>query len=131
MDIDGQRRFHHRKENVGYRLSFSIYHSIKESIYLIAENDKLARYDFHTKKLKFVDIPYPHDKINNVTTIGKDMLALGTDNGLILYSILQNSFQQIDIRTATQTSNFVESVYQDRQGEIWTFQKILVSSVLI
>lgn len=51
------------------------------------------------------------------------MLALGTDNGLILYSIPQNSFQQIDIRTATQTSNFVESVYQDCQGEIWIFSK--------
>ena len=102
---------------------FQFITQIKESIYLIAENDKLARYDFHTKKLKFVDIPCPHDKINNVTTIGKDMLALGTDNGLILYSISQNSFQQIDIRTATQTSNFVESVYQDCQGEIWIFSK--------
>ena len=38
---------------------------IKETIYLIAENDKLARYDFHTKKLKFVDIPYPHHKIRS------------------------------------------------------------------
>ena len=104
------------KKTLDTDFPFQFITQIKESIYLIAENDKLARYDFHTKKLKFVDIPYPHDKINNVTTIGKDMLALGTDNGLILYSIPQNSFQQIDIRTATQTSNFVESVYQDRQG---------------
>ena len=111
------------KKTLDTDFPFQFITQIKESIYLIAENDKLARYDFHTKKLKFVDIPYPHDKINNVTTIGKDMLALGTDNGLILYSILQNSFQQIDIRTATQTSNFVESVYQDRQGEIWIFSK--------
>jgi len=102
---------------------FQFITQIKETIYLIAENDKLAKYDFHTKKLKFVDIPYPHDKINNVTTIGKDMLALGTDNGLILYSIPKNSFQQIDIRTATQASNYVESVYQDRQGDIWIFSK--------
>ena len=111
------------KKTLDTDFPFQFITQIKESIYLIAENDKLARYDFHTKKLKFVDIPYPHDKINNVTTIGKDMLALGTDNGLILYSIPQNSFQQIDIRTATQTSNFVESVYQDRQGEIWIFSK--------
>lgn len=111
------------KKTLDTDFPFQFITQIKESIYLIAENDKLARYDFHTKKLKFVDIPYPHDKINNVTTIGKDMLALGTDNGLILYSIPQNSFQQIDIRTATQTSNFVESVYQDCQGEIWIFSK--------
>lgn len=50
------------------------------------------------------------------------MLALGTDNGVILYSILKNSFQQIDIRTATQTSNDVESVYQDHLGDIWIFK---------
>ena len=111
------------KKTLDTDFPFQFITQIKESIYLIAENDKLAKYDFHTKKLKFVDIPYPHDKINNVTTIGKDMLALGTDNGLILYSIPQNSFQQIDIRTATQTSNFVESVYQDCQGEIWIFSK--------
>lgn len=111
------------KKTLDTDFPFQFITQIKESIYLIAENDKLARYDFHTKKLKFVDIPYPHDKINNVTTIGKDMLALGTDNGLILYSIPQNSFQQIDIRTATQTSNFVESVYHDCQGEIWIFSK--------
>lgn len=111
------------KKTLDTDFPFQFITQIKETIYLIAENDKLAKYDFHTKKLKFVDIPYPHDKINNVTTIGKDMLALGTDNGLILYSIPKNSFQQIDIRTATQASNYVESVYQDRQGDIWIFSK--------
>jgi len=111
------------KKTLDTDFPFQFITQIKETIFLIAENDKLAKYDFHTKKLKFVDIPYPHDKINNVTTIGKDMLALGTDNGLILYSIPKNSFQQIDIRTATQASNYVESVYQDRQGDIWIFSK--------
>lgn len=111
------------KKTLDTDFPFQFITQIKETIFLIAENDKLAKYDFHTKKLKFVDIPYPHDKINNVTTIGKDMLALGTDNGLILYSIPKNSFQQIDIRTATQASNYVESVYQDRQEDIWIFSK--------
>lgn len=58
------------------------------------------------------------------------MLALGTDNGVILYSIPKNSFQQIDIRTATQTSNDVESVYQDHLGDIWIFQKIRALFIL-
>lgn len=96
---------------------------IKENIYLIAEKDKLAKYDFHTKKLKFINIPYPHERINNVSIIGKDTLALGTDNGLLLFSTQKNTFQQIDIRTATQLSNYVESVYQDRQGDIWAFSQ--------
>lgn len=111
------------KKTLDTDFPFQFITQIKETIYLIAENDKLARYDFHTKKLKFVDIPYPHDKINNVTAIGKDMLALGTNNGLILYSTQKNSFQQIDIRTATQPSNYVETVYQDYLGDIWIFSK--------
>lgn len=111
------------KKTLDTDFPFQFITQIKETIYLIAENDKLARYDFRTKKLKFVDIPYPHDKINNVTTIGKDMLALGTNNGLILYSTQKNSFQQIDICTATQASNYVETVYQDCLGDIWIFSK--------
>lgn len=40
---------------------FQFISQIKETVYLIAEQDKLASYDFQTKKLKFIDIPYPHD----------------------------------------------------------------------
>lgn len=100
---------------------FQFITQIKETVYLIAEQDKLAKYDFRNKKLKFIDIPYPHSKIHNIIPIGGDTLSLATDNGLILYSTQKNSFQQIDIRTATQTSNYVESAYQDRQGDIWVF----------
>lgn len=111
------------KKTLDTDFPFQFITQIKETIYLIAENDKLAKYDFHTKKLKFVDIPYPHGKINNVTALGKEMLALGTDNGLILYSTREDSFRQIDIRTATQFSNYVETVYQDHFGELWIFSK--------
>lgn len=52
------------KKTLDTDFPFQFITQIKETIYLIAENDKLARYDFHTKKLKFVDIPYPHHKIN-------------------------------------------------------------------
>ncbi|WP_073347671.1 hybrid sensor histidine kinase/response regulator transcription factor [Bacteroides congonensis] len=111
------------KKTLDTDFPFQFITQIKETIYLIAENDKLAKYDFQTKKLKFVDIPYPHGKINNVTALGKEMLALGTDNGLILYSTREDSFRQIDIRTATQFSNYVETVYQDHLGELWIFSK--------
>lgn len=96
---------------------------IKEHIYLVAEKGKLARYNFQTKKLKFINIPYPHNKINNITVLGTDTLALGTDNGLMLYFTHLNSFRQVDIRTARQPSKYVEQVYQDRQGNIWVFPR--------
>lgn len=93
----------------------------KEHIYLAAEHGKLAKYDFKTCKLKFIDIPYSYRNIDNLTIIGKDTLALATDNGLILHTLSNNKFQQINIQTPTQPSNYVESVYQDRSGNIWAF----------
>lgn len=96
---------------------------IKDNIYLVAEKGKLAQYNFHTKKLKFINIPYPHNRINNITTLGTDTLALGTDNGLLLFYTHDNTFRQVDIRTAGQPSNYVEQVYQDQQGSIWIFPR--------
>ena len=93
----------------------------KENIYLAAEHGKLAGYDFKTRQLKFIDVPYPYRNIANLTIIGKDTLALATDNGLILYTPGNNKFRQINIQTPTQHSNYVESVYQDRHGDIWVF----------
>ena len=96
---------------------------IKENIYLIADKGKLAQYNFQTQKLKFINIPCSHNRITNVTAIGTETLALGTDNGLILYSTPDNTFRQIDIRTSTQPSNYVEQVYQDKQQNIWVFSQ--------
>lgn len=90
-------------------------------IYLVSEQGKLGKYDFRTQKLKFIDIPHMQGKIGNVTLIDKNNLALGTDNGLILYSIPNKSFQHLDIRSATQPSNYVESVYRDTYNNLWIF----------
>ena len=96
---------------------------IKENIYLVADKGKLAQYNFRTKKLKFINIPCPHNRINTIAALGTDTLALGTDNGLILFSAHDNMFRQIDIRTSTQPSNYVEQIYQDRQKDVWVFPR--------
>lgn len=109
------------KKTLDTDFPFQFITQLGTTIYLLAERDKLASYDFQTKKMKFTDIPYPHTKINTIIPTGKDMLAIGTDNGLILFSTSQRTFRQIDIRTATQPSNDVESIYQDREGDMWIF----------
>lgn len=123
MDIDQQRRHHCWKQRVDTDFPFQYITQIKENIYLIADKGKLAQYNFQTQKLKFINIPCPHNRITNVTVIGTETLALGTDNGLILYSTPDNTFRQIDIRTSTQPSNYVEQVYQDKQQNIWVFSQ--------
>lgn len=109
------------KKTLDTDFPFQFIIEVNEVIYLISEQGTLAKYDFRTGKLKFIDIPYPQERINNVTTLRGSELALGTANGLILFSTLKNRFQQIDIRTPTQPSNYVESVYQDLQGDLWIF----------
>jgi len=102
---------------------FKYIHEHKSEIYLVSTSDKLAVYVPETKNFRFVEIPYPVSFIHSIRTLKKDLLALTTDNGLVLYSPEENTFRQIDIRTPTQTSNYVLSVYEDREGEWWMFSK--------
>ena len=99
---------------------------IKETngiIFLVSQTDKLASYNLKTKKLKFIEIPYPVSIIYEVKLLNQDILSLATDNGLVLYKIKEKEFQVVDIRTATQPSNVVQAVYQDKQNELWIFPK--------
>lgn len=97
---------------------------IKEAdgiIYLVSQSDKLASYNFKTRQFKFIEIPYHVSMINEVKKFDSNTLLLATDNGLIIYKIKEKEFQLIDIRTSTQPSNVVQSVYQDHYKELWIF----------
>ncbi|MCD7789125.1 MAG: hybrid sensor histidine kinase/response regulator, partial [Bacteroides thetaiotaomicron] len=59
--------------------------------------------------------------INEVKKFDSNTLLLATDNGLIIYKIKEKEFQLTDIRTSTQPSNVVQSVYQDHYKELWIF----------
>lgn len=86
MGTDRQRHHYRREKDIDTDFPFRHIIQWKENIYLAAEHGKLAGYDFKTRQLKFIDVPYPYRNIANLTIIGKDTLALATDNGLILYT---------------------------------------------
>ena len=99
---------------------------IKEAdgtIYLISQADKMASYNLKTQKFKFIEIPYSISYIYEVKQLDRNILSFATENGLLLYRTKENEFELIDIRTATQPSNIVQSVYQDRHKELWVFPK--------
>ena len=99
---------------------------IKEAdgiIYLVSQSDKLASYNFKSRQFKFIEIPYHVSMINEVKKFDSNTLLLATDNGLIIYKIKEKKFQLIDIRTSTQPSSVVQSVYQDHYKELWIFPK--------
>lgn len=100
---------------------FNFIKEMNGRIYLASMSGKLAVYDSKTEKVKFTDIPYPLQTIHALTPIGTNMLALATDNGLILFDTQEKQFSQINIQTPTQPSNTALSVYKDHTGELWIF----------
>ena len=102
-------------------LPFKLVHEHKGDYYLISTSEKLAYYNSQTNNIKIIDIPYKIDAINFITNFNTDYLALGTNNGVILFNTRLNTFEQIDIRTQTQPSNKALYIYEDKVGDFWVF----------
>ena len=101
-------------------LPFKLIHEFKEEIYLVSTSNKLAIYHQDKGTIKIMDIPYPITQVNTMASV-RNQLALGTDNGIILYNPEQNTFEQIDIHTPQQSCNNVSFIYEDKLGECWAF----------
>lgn len=109
------------KKQIDSDFPFNHIKELNGKVYLASASGKFAIYDSGMKKVRFTEIPYPIQAINALNSIGSNNLAISTDNGLIIYNTHEKTFKQIDIRTATQPSNTVQSVYKDSGGELWLF----------
>ncbi|MCD8260268.1 MAG: hypothetical protein LUD15_01200 [Bacteroides sp.] len=90
-------------------------------IYLASGSEKLACYNLQTESVRFIEIPYKINRINGLETLKDDLLALATDQGVILFDPQRDTFRMIDIRTEKQFSKEATLVYQDRIGKLWIF----------
>ncbi len=109
------------KKKIKNDFPFKTIHQYKNSIYLISSSEKLAVYVPQSQSIRFIEMPFPVNLIHSIYTLKKDLLALTTDNGIVLYNPADNTFRRVDIRTATQPSNDALSLYEDRTGECWVF----------
>lgn len=109
------------KKKIDSDFPFNFMKELNGKIYLASASGKLAVYDSRTGKVRFTEIPFDIQTIKSLSPIGTHQLALATDNGLVVFNTEKKTFQQIDIRTATQPSNVVQSVYKDSKGELWIF----------
>lgn len=91
------------------------------TIWLASSNGKLAQYDKQTSTPKFVEIPFRINQIHEFKDLGDDILAIGSNNGLILYDAETKTFEQINVITPTQKVNDVTHVSKVSNGEIWLF----------
>lgn len=111
------------KKQINNDFPFKYLHEHNHKIYLVSTSEKLAIYVPETKNVKFIEIPYGVKAIHSVSTLSDSLLALATDNGIILFNPEENTFRQIDVRTSPFHCNQVSSIYQDQEGECWIFSK--------
>lgn len=109
------------KKKINSDFPFHRYQELERKIWLTSPHGKLACYDLQTQKLSFAEIPFPIQRINTLLLLNRDTLALGTDNGLLLFYSKDKSYQQIDVRTPSQPSSEVNYLYKDRANLLWMF----------
>ena len=91
------------------------------TIYLASASEKIAYYNQQTESIKFIELPYPINKISSLDITNHGLLTIATDNGVILFNPGNKTSQLIDIRTPMQSSNEAISIYEDKEGELWIF----------
>ena len=91
------------------------------TIYLASASEKIAYYNQQTESIKFIEFPYPINKISSLDITNHGLLTISTDNGVILFNPENKTSQLIDIRTPMQSSNEAISIYEDKEGELWIF----------
>lgn len=104
---------------------FKLLHEHQGKIYLLSTSEKLAVYLPDKESVRFMEIPFPVNALYSLTSLRNNLLALATDNGVILYDPTADTFRQIDVKTKTQPSNIVLSIYEDKVGDCWVFTSSL------
>lgn len=89
-------------------------------IYLISD-DKLATYNQPAGTLEYKTIPFAPLKLNCIQSLGKDTIAIGTNNGILLYLAQNKQFKFI--KKMTQSSSNTVSIFKDSHNELWVFTR--------
>ena len=111
----------HGEKKIDSDFPFKLITEHQNRVYLISTSDKLAYFDSSTRNIRFIDIPYPIQKINGIKSINNETLALSTDNGAILYKPNEKEFKQIDVKFNPSHSNEALSIHVDSKGVLWIF----------
>ncbi|MBN1187912.1 MAG: response regulator [Bacteroidales bacterium] len=89
--------------------------------YLASKNGEFAVY-VPLKNSADIINPLPEwNQIYVLTDLGNSKLGIGTDNGLYIYDVSSENFQHYNIKTRSQKSNDVLSIYKDIAGDLWLF----------
>ncbi|NDV80393.1 hybrid sensor histidine kinase/response regulator transcription factor [Bacteroides sp. 51] len=94
---------------------------VNGDIWLTRPNGKLAKYDRKTSTPQFIEMPPYLNRINDIIVLDDHTLAIGSNEGVILFDTQKSTFKQISVLTNTQKNNYVTQLSKDRFGEVWAF----------
>ena len=91
-----------------------------ERFWLIAQNGQFAEY--HPKHgVRFMDRTDGVEKVFQMKAISDTLLTVGTDAGLWIIHIPDGKMERVDVRSASQPSSDVLSVFKDSSKRLWMF----------
>ncbi len=91
------------------------------SIYLVTARGELLRYDLHSSKASSIALSQGIKKVNRIFIVRKNLLALATDCGVVLYVPDRDELRAFSIQTPEQSDSEVTYIYEDRLGELWLY----------
>lgn len=109
------------KKEINSDFPFQFFVETNDEIWLARSNGKLARYDRNTATPLFIELSSEVERINAIEVIDNHTLAIGTDEGLVLFDTKNHTARLIDLQTPTQQNTDVTRIFKDKTGELWLF----------
>lgn len=88
--------------------------------WLISSDGQFARYD-EAGSVHFMEQAGGVKRVHQMKAISDTLLTVGTDAGLWLVHIPEGTMERVDVRTSTQSSADVLTVFKDSERRLWMF----------
>lgn len=107
------------KKKIRTNFPFHFIVETNKTIWLATTGNLLARFLPARNIVDFISIPKNVRNIYTIQATGKNELALGTDQGLLLINTINKKIRQISVRIKPTDSDKVEGIYKDSYGDYW------------
>ncbi len=89
--------------------------------WLVTINGKILRKPYGKAKAVDVHLHSMVGKVNDVKRVGKYVLALATDSGVLLYNVKNRDEKLVSVQWPSNPQKAVEAIYVDSKHRLWCF----------
>jgi CheY-like chemotaxis protein/ligand-binding sensor domain-containing protein len=103
------------------RLPFRYICQYGNKVFMATDNAQVSYYKKGVRQLQKVVIPAGIKKINAMVRLPKGLVAMATDNGIIIYNTVSGQLKVISIQSPSQPIAAVGNIFTDSRQRIWAF----------